>query len=191
MLTPFGIAIRKLRLDKGMRLLDVARLSKRSPAFISAVETGRKPIPDSYVVMMARAMDLSATEIKELRRAADRTRKEVVVERLPEDQRELVAAFARRIDELPSNMMADLKKIVLKSSDCEILSSVNDVEFWFHRCPPTLSAHSLTQFGPRSLRTNKLIFRSWTFWNFGWLWCLMVFMSTSKTKNQWAVKRGG
>ena len=119
MLTPFGIAVRKLRLDKGMRLLDLARRIGRSAAFVSAIETGRKPIPDAYVVMVARAMELAATEIRELRSAADRTKKEVVVEELSEDQRELVAAFARKIDELPSDLMAKLKKIVLKSSEGE------------------------------------------------------------------------
>jgi Zn-dependent peptidase ImmA (M78 family) len=120
MLTPFGVLVRKLRLDRGMRLLDLARRINRSAAFVSAIETGRKPIPDAYVLMVARAMDLPAGEIKDLRRAADRTRKEVPVEELPEDQRELVAAFARKIDELPSDMMAKLKKLVLKSSDDEI-----------------------------------------------------------------------
>jgi len=119
MLTAFGIAVRKLRLDKGMRLLDLAGRIGRSAAFVSAIETGRKPIPDAYVAMVARAMDLSAAEIRELRRAADRTKKEVRVQELPEDQRELVAAFARKIDELPSDMMAKLKKIVLKSSEGE------------------------------------------------------------------------
>jgi transcriptional regulator with XRE-family HTH domain len=120
MLTAFGISVRKLRLDKGMRLLDLARRIDRSAAFVSAIETGRKPIPDAYVAMVARAMDLSAAEIRELRRAADRTKKEVPVEELPEDQRELVAAFARKIDELPSDMMEKLKKIVLKSTDDEV-----------------------------------------------------------------------
>ena len=120
MLTPFGVAIRKLRLDKGMRLLDLAKRIGLSPAFLSAIETGKKPIPDAYVVRVARAMELSPAEIRELRRAADRTRKEVGVEELPEDQRELVAAFARKLDELPSDMMEKLKKIVLKSSDTEV-----------------------------------------------------------------------
>jgi len=120
MLTPFGVAVRKLRLDKGLRLLDVAKKTGMSAAFISAVETGRKAIPDAFVLSIARAMKLSASEIRELRRAVDRTRKEVVVTKLPEDQRELVAAFARKIDELPSEMMADLKKIILKSNSDDI-----------------------------------------------------------------------
>jgi transcriptional regulator with XRE-family HTH domain len=119
-LTPFGIAIRKLRLDKGMRLLDLASKLGLSIAFISAVETGRKPIPDGYAKAIARAMDLTAAEIRELRRAVDRTRKEVRVEGLPEEQRELVAAFARRLDELPRDLMAQIKKVVLKSSSEEI-----------------------------------------------------------------------
>lgn len=115
MLTPFGKAIRTLRLQKGWRLLDLAQCMGKTPAFLSAVETGRKPIPDGFVRAVANAMDLSAEEIRELRRAADRTRKEVRVAALHEEQRELVAAFARRLDEIPDDLIADLKKIVLKS----------------------------------------------------------------------------
>jgi transcriptional regulator with XRE-family HTH domain len=59
-LTPFGIVARKLRLDKGMRLLDVADRMDVSAAFILAIETGRKPIPDGFVVKAARAMDATA-----------------------------------------------------------------------------------------------------------------------------------
>jgi len=116
MLTPFGKAIRKLRLDKGMRLLDLAGRMKLSTSYISAIETGRKPIPDSYVAAVGRAMGVSTAELAELRRAADRTRKDVRLDKLPEEDRELVAAFARRLDKVPADMMAKLKKLVLKSS---------------------------------------------------------------------------
>jgi Zn-dependent peptidase ImmA (M78 family) len=68
---------------------------------------------------MIRAMDLNAVESRELRRAADRTKKEVRVEKLPEEQRELVAAFARKLDELPNDLMARIKKVVLKSNTGE------------------------------------------------------------------------
>jgi transcriptional regulator with XRE-family HTH domain len=115
MLTPFGIAARKLRLDKGMRLLDLARIMGCSAAFISAIETGRKPIPDAYVFKVGRAMDLSAPEIRTLRSAADKARKEVRLDKMPADQRELVAAFARRLDDIPPDIMRALKNVVLKS----------------------------------------------------------------------------
>jgi|SRR5215469_11008278 len=115
-LTPFGIEIRKLRLDKKLRLMDLAARMEVSAAYISAVETGRKQIPDAYVVQIARAMNLSAIDIRALRRAADRTRKEIPVEKLSEEQRELVAAFARKLDQVPTAMKEALKKIVFKSS---------------------------------------------------------------------------
>src|SRR5215813_3450606 len=82
-LTPFGIAVRKLRLDKHLRLLDVAKLLDCSAAFVSAIETGRKPIPDGFVSTVARAMKLSTEEFATLRKAADRTRKHVSIEKLP------------------------------------------------------------------------------------------------------------
>lgn len=118
-LTPFGLMARKLRLEKGMRLLDLAARTNLSAAFLSAIETGRKPIPDGHVRLVGNAMDLTTEQLSDLRRAADRTRKTIKIERLPEDQRELVAAFARRIDKVPADVMAQLKKIVLKSTSSE------------------------------------------------------------------------
>lgn len=115
MLTPFGIAARKLRLDKGMRLLDLAHRMGCSAAFISAIETGRKPIPEGYVVKVGRAMELAQAELRDLERAADQTRIDVRLDNLPAQQRELVAAFARRLDDIPADVMKALKKVVLKS----------------------------------------------------------------------------
>jgi Zn-dependent peptidase ImmA (M78 family)/transcriptional regulator with XRE-family HTH domain len=115
MLTPFGITVRKLRLDRGMRLLDLAKKTGQSASFISAVETGRKAIPDGYVAKMARAMELTAPEIRELGRAADRTRTEVRLDKMNPAQREIVHAFARRLDDIPSELLAALKKAVLQS----------------------------------------------------------------------------
>jgi transcriptional regulator with XRE-family HTH domain len=119
-LTPFGKALRKLRVDKEMRLFDLAELLNRSTAFLSAVETGRKGIPDGFVVEISRAMNLNAAEIKELRAAADRTRKEVPVGSLSADQREIVAAFARRLDDVPESLLEELRRRVMKSIGGEI-----------------------------------------------------------------------
>jgi transcriptional regulator with XRE-family HTH domain len=115
-LTTFGRTIRKLRVDKGMKLLELANALGHSSSYCSAIETGRKPIPDGYVAHVIRAMDLSPTQSRELRGAADRTRKDVRVQGLSEDQRELVAAFARRIDELDEDMLVTLRRAVLKST---------------------------------------------------------------------------
>lgn len=119
MLTPFGIALRKFRLDRGLRLLDLAEALGQSSAFVSAVETGRKPIPAHYVEDVVAALKLGEGEGDELQRAADRTRSEVRVDRLSGQQRELVAAFARKVDEMPAEFLELLKKPVHKSLSCE------------------------------------------------------------------------
>jgi len=115
MLTPFGVTLRKLRLDKGMRLMDLAGRLGLSSAQVSAVEIGTRAIQPGYVEQVVAAMGLSAEQAEELHRAADRTRAEVRVDHLPMNQRELVAAFARKVDELPADFMEQLRKKVLKS----------------------------------------------------------------------------
>ena len=64
---------------------------------------------------ISRPLDLSLDQISELRRAIDRTRKEVKVDKKTEHQRELIAAFARRLDDVPQEMIDEIKKIVFKS----------------------------------------------------------------------------
>lgn len=119
-LTPFGIALRKLRVEKDLRLFDLAEAMQKSTALISAIETGRKTIPDGFVREVARALNLNATELKALNSAKEQTRKEVKVEHLRGDQRELIAALARRLDDMPPSLIEDLRKKVLKSGRDEI-----------------------------------------------------------------------
>lgn len=120
MLTPFGIASRKLRLDRGLRLLDQARLTSRTSAFISAVETGKKNIPRGYVDQLTEALKLEPAEKKNLQRAADQSLAKLELDDLSKNQRELVAAFARKLDELPLEFIEEVKKNVFKSSQNEI-----------------------------------------------------------------------
>lgn len=120
MLTEFGKVLRKLRIEKGeMRLLDLARKLNKTASFISAVETGRKEIPDGFAVQVSRAMDLAPTELRELRHAADRTKREHRLQGKTPEQRELIANFARRLDEMDPVVIEKLRNILLKSSDDE------------------------------------------------------------------------
>src|SRR5262245_18015880 len=111
-LTPFGLTLRKLRLDKNLRLLDLAQKLDLSPAFLSAIETGRKPIPGGFVTKLSRAMELSAREVADLSKAKDRTRKEIKVDQHKEEDRELIAAFARQVDKWPPDKREAFKKLL-------------------------------------------------------------------------------
>ena len=109
MITPFGIATRKLRLDKGLRLLDLAEKLKLSSSFISAVETGKKPIPSGYVDSVVAAMRLTRPEAAELQRAAARSKTVVDIDHAR------VELDGLALHDLPPEFLEEIKKQVFKS----------------------------------------------------------------------------
>lgn len=118
MLTPFGKALRQIRIEHGLKLLDVAAAMGLSSAFLSALESGRKAIPHGFVTKLSKALPkLTAADVKKLRKAVDQTRKEVSVDTLEAEDREMVAAFARSIKELTDEQKARIKSELLRSVD--------------------------------------------------------------------------
>jgi transcriptional regulator with XRE-family HTH domain len=115
MLTEFGIECRKLRLNRGMRLVDMGRLIGRSPTYMSFIETGRRPIPEGYVDLLEANFDLNGDERARLRSAATKTEKAKVFD-LRADERERAAAFIRTVDQLPPELITVLKRHVLKNA---------------------------------------------------------------------------
>jgi dihydroxyacetone kinase len=75
-----------------------------TPAFLSAIETGRKKIPDQWVEKIEAFFSRRGVHINNLRQLADVSNKEVSVEGLSPAQQMLVAGFAR------TNMDADQLK---------------------------------------------------------------------------------
>lgn len=111
MLTPFGRELRKLRVDRDLRLLDLAEKLGQSVAAVSAIETGRRPIPLDYVKLLSLNLNLSASVTERLQVAADQTHTEVQVGNLPVRDRELVAAFARSVSGLTDDQISDIRKL--------------------------------------------------------------------------------
>lgn len=117
MLTPFGKAVRKLRIDRGWLLRDMAEGVGVAPSFLSAVETGRKPAPDDLVDRISAWAELSEEEKGTLYRALAtsakqfrlRTREDMSVE-----DREAAALLARTFGSLPSEDIAEIRKILLR-----------------------------------------------------------------------------
>ena len=68
-MTKFGIFIRKFRLDKGIRLRDMAKDLDISPAYLSAMETGHKDITQSLADKIISVYNLSIEQTKELKKS--------------------------------------------------------------------------------------------------------------------------
>ncbi len=80
MLTPFGKAVRKLRINKGVNMAQMARNVACSPSFISMVENGKKDSNPYLVSKIARYFKLSEEEELELNTRAQESAKEVCID---------------------------------------------------------------------------------------------------------------
>lgn len=126
-MTPFGREIRKLRIDADVTMGEMAVALGKKPSYMSAVELGDKPLSEelaaSIIGYLKSLPYFKHNKLNErlLMRLADRSRKTVNVQALPERSRESVAAFARRLPEL-----SERRQAILNQKLEEILSEVED-----------------------------------------------------------------
>lgn len=115
MLTSLGKELRKIRLDLGITLYDMAQTAKVSSAMLSSIETGKKAAPDNLIPRLAQSYGAIKERQAELQRLADQTKKEVRMALNDRDNAtELAVAFARNFNQLSDTqiqkMMAMLDK---------------------------------------------------------------------------------
>ncbi len=114
--TEFGRELRKHRIDREQSLRDMALHLKMSPAFLSAIETGQKPVPDGLVIRIAAYLRLSEEQVKQLEDAALKQRAEVRISLSKEgrEEKELAVAFARAFPTLSEDKKKALRQILMK-----------------------------------------------------------------------------
>lgn len=110
MLTPFGQFVRKKRIDKFITLKDMAEELGVSSAFLSAVEMGKKRVPEDWTSKISTYLELSSDEKKELLNFIDQSRKtlKIDLEGFSPKRRETFFAFARKFQDLSPE---DMKKL--------------------------------------------------------------------------------
>ena len=120
MLTAFGRALRKIRIDRNLLLKDMADTLGCSSQFLSAIESGTKKIPEDLIDRISNYYDLNSDEIQSLKDGRDQSLKEVVIglkDRCAQD-RDLALAFARKFDALNGDQKENLRQILLGGSKC-------------------------------------------------------------------------
>lgn len=100
--TAFGRYLRKLRIDHGLIMKDLAEVLKVSSAYISALELGKKSIAEKNISAIIEYFSLNADEAKELRHAASISQPNIKLDLSgsTNEQRELAVSFARRYQEI-------------------------------------------------------------------------------------------
>jgi transcriptional regulator with XRE-family HTH domain len=102
--TPFGEKLRAMRAERGVRLKDMAKALGVTPAYLSALEHGRRGRPNRYFVRKACAyFNIIWDDAEELQRLAELSHPRVVVDTAGLDAKrtELANRLARDIAKLP------------------------------------------------------------------------------------------
>ena len=112
--TNFGKLLRKLRIDHNQILLDMAKKLEVTASYLSAVENGKRNVPEDWLMKIRELYSLTEDEEKQLRNAADEQIKIVKINTVDCDsaRKNTVLAFARRINELSEDELESLRKIL-------------------------------------------------------------------------------
>ena len=117
MLTSIGKFLRKLRIDNTEILKDMAERLGVSSAFLSAVENGKKKMPESWNEKLAELYDFSDLQRRELQRAVFEASEavELNLKEATSGKRELALSFARQFDTLDEETSRKISAILNKS----------------------------------------------------------------------------
>lgn len=102
-LTGFGIECRHIRTNRRKKMIDQAKHFGCSPSFISAVETGDKPVPEGYVEKFCKWMQIDSITKKQLQILADARTNVIRFTPLNKEK----AAIARRLFRKINKMTPD------------------------------------------------------------------------------------
>ena len=112
--TKFGEYFRILRIKHKEVLSDVKELLGVSSAFISAVECGKKPIPEKWYDILVTHYKLNNTEQKDLFDAIEMSKKSVSIDikDASNNQKKVALQFCRSFDDISDETANEILKIL-------------------------------------------------------------------------------
>ncbi|MBM7073487.1 helix-turn-helix transcriptional regulator [Shewanella sp. 202IG2-18] len=117
MLTPFGKAIRKLRIDCSMTLKKMATDVGVSSAYLSAIETGKRQLTDEIFNSIVETLKLDIEVVKQLKVAADMSTDVVKIKSSSSSEKgkETAVMFARTFDSLSDDDFNEIMNVLEKN----------------------------------------------------------------------------
>jgi transcriptional regulator with XRE-family HTH domain len=95
-ITEYGKLVRKARLDASITMLEMADAMGVAPSYLSALEVGRKKIPEAFVERVNDFFVGRGIKLEGLRTAAEVSNETVSIEGLSSGQQFLIAGLARQ-----------------------------------------------------------------------------------------------
>lgn len=114
MITDFGKILRKIRIDRGEILKDMADKLNVSSAYLSAVEMGKRNIPEQWITKISKLYGLSGEETDKLNDAADNSAKCITLnlENISSERKKTAILFAREFENIESETFNKIKKLL-------------------------------------------------------------------------------
>lgn len=111
-LTKFGVEVREYRRQLGLTLSTMAAALSASPAFLSAMETGRSKIPMDWVEKISEYFADKGLPVRsrELKALACEDNESVSLEGLPQHHKMLIAGFAN--SDLTQEQLANFGRLL-------------------------------------------------------------------------------
>jgi transcriptional regulator with XRE-family HTH domain len=111
-LSKFGVTVREFRRSLGVTLSSMASALDTSPAFLSAMETGRSKIPMEWVDKISGYFEKSGLDVNrsKLKASACEDNESVSLQGLPPHHRMLIAGFAN--SDLNQEQLAKLGRLL-------------------------------------------------------------------------------
>lgn len=119
MLTDFGKFLRKIRIDCGEILKDMAEKLNVSAAYLSAVEMGKRNIPEQWVNRISELYGLSEEEKSNLNDAADNSAKSITLnfDNISNSRKETAILFAREFENVDAETLDKIKKLLKNTEE--------------------------------------------------------------------------
>ena len=116
MLTEFGQYLRKLRIDHDELLKDMADKLGVTSSYLSAVETGKRNIPDGWVEKICQFYSLGMFEQEALKAAADNSVRAVTMDlsNMVPKKKETALLFARKFDNVDDPAIDEIRRLLNK-----------------------------------------------------------------------------
>lgn len=116
MLTSFGKKLRTIRIEHDEILKDMAQKLGVTVAYLSAVENGKRDVPDNWIDIIATEYQLSENEKEILQYAAyeNKDSLKIGLNDIDIEEKKLALAFARSFKNLTAEDKAKLNEIFRK-----------------------------------------------------------------------------
>lgn len=119
MLTLFGKFCRKLRIDNGDLLKDMAGKLEVTSSYLSAVENGKRNVPHNWIDKISDLYSLSSEDYNELKQAVEASKKVVKLDftDFSSEDKNTILALARGFKGLDEDDKIKIKNILHKNKN--------------------------------------------------------------------------